>query len=422
MALTKTLLLLASLLSHSLAVHTATVNGTTDLIPPKNDPWYTAPPDFVAAVPGQILRIRPAPGNLTAVTGNCSAAYHILYRTSDSQVSPTWAVTTLFVPEQVYEAPGIPGGGGALVSYQVAYDSADLNASPSYALYTSPQEDIGQILGNGWFVSVPDYEGPLAAYTAGINSGYATLDSVRAVRSSSFGLAPDARYVMWGYSGGALASEWALELQAAYAPGLVFSGAALGGLPPNITSVLNSINGHAAAALIPSAFLGLFAQYPTVLDFFLSNLRSDGPYNKTGFLAARNMTLDQAEPAFAMQDISKYFYGGFSFLQDPRVQHIINNEGQMGYHGIPQSPLYVYKAVADEITRIADTDALIDRYCRLGVTVLYTKNLIGGHAAESLNGQAGAVSWLQSVLTGSFHMAGCRTEVVAVNITNSPLR
>lgn len=100
-----------------------------------------------------------------------------------------------------------------------SYDSAFLDASPSYALYSSDAssnlEDISTGLANGWFVNVPDYEGPLASFTAGVLSGHSTIDSIRAAFNAKhiLGLAKDARYAMWGYSGGALASEWAAELQ-----------------------------------------------------------------------------------------------------------------------------------------------------------------------------------------------------------------
>lgn len=99
-----------------------------------------------------------------------------------------------------------------------------LDASPSYALYgsdgTSSLADVSTGLGNGWFVNVPDYEGPLASFTAGVLSGHSTIDSVRAVfhARKTLGLAKDARYAMWGYSGGALASEWAAELQVQVSP------------------------------------------------------------------------------------------------------------------------------------------------------------------------------------------------------------
>lgn len=193
--------------------------GLSAPIPPLQDPWYTAPDGFETAKPGDVLRIREAPGNLTSLASNCSSAYHILYRTTNSQYKPDWAVTTVFVPVS---------GSPALLSYQIPYDSAWLDASPSYALYTSNSTrslvDISTGLSSGWFVNVPDYEGPLASYTAGVQSGHATIDSIRAAfnANETLGLAGDARYAMWGFSGGALASEWAAELAVQYAPEVSF--------------------------------------------------------------------------------------------------------------------------------------------------------------------------------------------------------
>lgn len=63
------------------------LNSSTPL-PPSQDPFYTAPAGFESASPGAILRLRSAPGNLTSIVGNCSAAYNILYRTTDSQYKP----------------------------------------------------------------------------------------------------------------------------------------------------------------------------------------------------------------------------------------------------------------------------------------------------------------------------------------------
>lgn len=35
----------------------------------------------------------------------------------------------------------------------------------------------------------------------------------------------------------------------------------------------------------------------------------------------------------------------------------------MGYHGVPQMPIFAYKAIEDEISVVEDTDALVDKYC-----------------------------------------------------------
>lgn len=182
---------------------------------------------------------------LTHALEQCSAAYQLLYRTTGSQNNATFAVTTVLVPSS---KPA-----NALLSYQIPYDSAYINSSPSYTLYSGVYQDIRAALGKGYFVTVPDYEGPLASFTAGHMSGHATLDAVRATLDAAdlYGLPGDPLCAMWGYSGGALATEWAAELQPMYAPDLSFAGAAMGGLTPNVTSVLLSVNKEVTAGLAP---------------------------------------------------------------------------------------------------------------------------------------------------------------------------
>jgi hypothetical protein len=133
-------------------------------IPPKDDPWYAAPDGYESAAPGAILKMRAAPGDVQSVFGIVESSYNILYRTTDSRDAPSWAVTTMLVPSNAT---------GSLLSYQVPYDSADLNASPSYSLATltprneaslsSNIQEIREALRSGWYVTVPDYEGPLAS-------------------------------------------------------------------------------------------------------------------------------------------------------------------------------------------------------------------------------------------------------------------
>lgn len=391
--------------------------AATTPVPPSRDPWYTAPPGFENAAPGAVLRTRVAPGNLTSIVGNSSVAYNVLFRTTDSQYNPTWAVTTLFVPESKQ-------AGEALLSYQIGYDSADIDASPSYAFYGGGVlADIPNALGMGWFVSIPDFEGPLASFTAGVMSGHATIDSVRAVLDRRFGISSQARYAMWGYSGGALASEWAAELQVQYAPELTFAGAALGGLPPNITSVLLAVTGTISAGLAPPAILGLTSQFPDVRAYVLSQLKTSGPYNATTFLDAAKETFVQTKVAFAFQNIADYFVDGFASLLVPQMQKILDSDGMMGYHGVPAIPLFVYKAINDEVSPVADTDALVARYCGIGADILYQRNTVGGHEAESANGDPAAFEFLASVLGGTYTAtAGCAVQNVTVAISTSPLK
>ncbi|KAE8356844.1 lipase 1 precursor [Aspergillus coremiiformis] len=390
--------------------------------PPSQDPFYSAPDGYETTRPGTILRLRRAPGNLEALVGNASAAYNVVYRTTDSQYRPTWSVTTVFIPSRPR-----PGNTSALLSYQIAYDSYDVDASPSYAMYAAPPVDVSIALSQGWHVNVPDYEGPQAAFTAGVLSGHSTLDSIRSILSANTTTATfhihasTSRTALWGYSGGALASEWATELQQKYAPELRLAGAALGGLTPNITNVMNTVTGTISAGLVPGSVLGLASQYPDAYAFLLRQLKPDGPHNRTSYLAAQHMTLPEALAFFAGQDMYDYFRHGRATFLAPVVQHTILRDGYMGTHGVPRMPIFAYKAIHDEVSPVADTDALVQQYCGRGATIRYERNRVGGHSAEAINGHARALQFLASVLNGLYSPSGCTIRDVTVNVTDSAL-
>lgn len=145
-------------------------NSNSNPLPPSQDPWYRAPSGFASALPGEILKIRKADG-LVSQIANSSAAWQLLYRTTNSQYQPSWAVSTFVVPKTPACEPC------KLLVYGLPYDSADVDASPSYSLYTGGgvfgSGDISSALGRGWYVSTADYEGPNASFTAGVQSGHA---------------------------------------------------------------------------------------------------------------------------------------------------------------------------------------------------------------------------------------------------------
>lgn len=92
-------------------------------LPPSRDPFYTAPIGYESAAPGAVLRVRTALGFAEGIA-NCSAAYNILYRTTDSNYKPSWAVTTLLIPhsmtENVTDGRTAVSPGSILLSYQVS--------------------------------------------------------------------------------------------------------------------------------------------------------------------------------------------------------------------------------------------------------------------------------------------------------------
>ncbi|KAH8159491.1 hypothetical protein CIB48_g8755 [Xylaria polymorpha] len=410
-------------------------------IPPSQDPWYTAPAGFESTAPGTILRIRPDPSNITTVV-SAAAAYNILFRTTDTRYRPSWAVTTLLLPKSPVEAKNngtkACGGKAALLSYQIPYNTADVDGSPSYLLSTVLAEEFGDIpaytdaifeaLGRGWYVNVPDFEGPLASFLAGPQEGHTVLDSVRAALSSDPfpSTLEETRYAMWGYSGGSIASTFAAELQVSYAQELDFAAAAIGGLVPNVTAVFSDPK-SIVAGLAPAGLLGLTSQYPEAREFLLSQLKTEGPYNATGFLATLHLNIDEEFLYYAGEDLSEYFVNGIdAVLAAPEMARVFGDNGYQGYHGIPQMPVFAYKAINDDASAgIADSDEVISRYCGVGANILYHRNSIGGHTDELINGVPRAFEFLAAALDGSFaekyNTTGCTWIDVAVNVTASAI-
>ena len=109
--------------------------------------------------------------------------------------------------------------------------------------------------------SAPDYEGPQSQYGAGWLRGprCARLDQGGQERSRRPGLA-NSPVGVWGYSGGALATAWAAEVQPAYAPEIEITGVAAGGVPPDFEAVARTIDGGPFSGLGLAVETGLGAR------------------------------------------------------------------------------------------------------------------------------------------------------------------
>jgi hypothetical protein len=198
---------------------------------------------------------------------------------------------------------------------------------------------------------------------------------------------------------------------------LKFSGAALGGLTPRILSVLESVNGKLAAALIPHSILGLMSQYPKMHEEFNKQIKTQGPRNATGFLAAQKFAFKESVFVYMSQSIFDYFKDGKDVLQIPNIAEILA-KNEMGNYGVPQMPLLVYKAIKDEISKIQDTDDLVDKYCKAGTNILYERNTVGNHPQEDSLGFPKALEWLSTVFDGTYNKTyssqGCTIRDVTV--------
>lgn len=384
------------------------------------DPWYDVDNTTLSAMqPGAIIRSRTTPGPIGVLSGletvKVNSSYQLLFRTTDALGDPAAVAATIIIP---YNAQF-----DKLLAYEAAYDSSDPNCAPSYTLQFESKNSsydplfMAGALEQGWVVCTADYSGLNGAFVAGLSAGYSTLDSVRAALQSEnvTGILPNATYALWGYSGGALASEWAVELQPTYAPELNFSGAALGGLTPNVTNVVLHVNGHDFSWLNFAGINGLTHAYPDALAYIEGDLvpeKADEFYSINYKCTYPNES--NVETNLSNQDISPYFKNGLAFLQAPVIADVILNGTMMGRRSTPTTPLYVYKAIGDEVSPVADTDALVKKYCANGASIEYYRNEVGEHEAEAVLGAGGAFEWLQDRLDGKAVTKGCSTHDVLI--------
>ena len=212
---------------------------------PADDPFYNVPPNIGGLPNGTILASRQVQAYALAVPIP-ARAWQVKYKTIDQRGNPSAYVTTILVPI----VPWLGHGPRPLLSYQAAIDALSTKCAPSYVLRSgvgaavtgsptvlasNPETEIPNIeqaLAQGWVVAVPDWEGPLAEWISGTGSAHGVLDGIRAAQAfAPDGLNAKAPIGMIGYSGGALATDWAMQAQPSYAPNLRFAGVALGGTP-----------------------------------------------------------------------------------------------------------------------------------------------------------------------------------------------
>lgn len=409
------------LLCTFLLANAFTLPERTVPLPPSQDSFYDVPEDVEKHFPGAILKQRRPPNPIAAFglsKANLNDSYQILYRTTDSFGNATATVLTILVPHNPDYTK--------LLSYQIAEDAPNLDCAPSYAMQLSSK--AGGVLGNivaeaellliegaleqGWVVIIPDHEGPKAAFVANKLAGQAILDGIRAAISSSntTGIDKHPKVALWGYSGGAITSARAAELHASYAPELDIVGMAIGGTEPNITSVLNYINGKGPAGLIQSAVVGLANEYPVIADLVQKHI-------KPKYRPAMEKTKQRCLPGNGLAFAFSNFYSMLddsSVLKTPEVVKVLDDNG-MG-HGTPTMPVYLYKSIFDEISPIKDTDGIYDLYCSRNASIQYERDELSEHGILALTGAPRALAFLIDVLNGRPQPAGCSKKTVVSSL------
>jgi hypothetical protein len=338
---------------------------------------YAGPKPLGKVHPGTVLKRR----QITITLGNQNptpvTAEQLLYRTRDEQRKPTVTVTTVLQPSTPLPGPDIVG-------YLSFYDGFGPECDPSYTLAggyagTDSNEEeaeeeellISHYLSAGLVVTVPDFEGEKLHWGASQESGYGTLDALRATesylhvpRSTKVGLS--------GYSGGAIAADWASELAPHYAPHLNLVGVAEGGIPVDWVHNLRYVDGSSGySGTIPGVLMAIGRGFPFALHRHLSTR------GRTIINAVRRNCIGSflgAYPGLTMRQMLKPRYRNIY-----RIRHValaLNRLIMGSAPGHPKVPLFMgvgdSDGTGDGVMVVKDVEALAHEYCRQGVTVQYS--------------------------------------------------
>ncbi|KAH6712319.1 secretory lipase-domain-containing protein [Leptodontidium sp. MPI-SDFR-AT-0119] len=340
---------------------------------------------------------------------------------------PDTAVTTILIPKSANNS--------RLISYQDFEDSSSVDCATSYALHQGKKfntrlskSDVlfeARLLNQGYYVNLPDYEGRKAAFRSGWQAGYATLDSIRAVLSSSkfTGIAEhDVGITIWGYSGGSIPTEWAAEMQPDYAPELKILGAAVGGIIGNINDTIHIINDTPHAGFGPAGLISLHKAYE-IKEFSRLLHQETFPETRTEFMSPLHPCATEVLDKFSNKDILSYFRSGAGFLDKPLVKDITEKAGIMGKHGVPEIPMFFYHGVQDEVMPIKGNDELVGGYCNKSINSLqYIRHKVGNHAATSFAGAGRVNAFLKDRYNGVPAPKGCHmSDVMLVDLDQKNL-
>lgn len=336
---------------------------------------------------GAVLKTRTLPYSLAGIPTPLKVV-QIVFRSTDARGRPSAGVTSVIKP--------LLGTTSKVLAYQSFYDSLNPEDGPSRTFAGGTSRGgmaahvetvlVSQFLLRGYALVIADTEGPAADFAAGPEYGMVTLDSLRAAfRATGTGIAPGARAAMIGYSGGAIATQWAASLAPTYAPDVNrrLVGAATGGILVRPHENLKYLDGQGQwAGVIPLAIIGASRGFGIDLQPYLSE------YGKQVYAKLQHAAILEAVGGQ---------YSGLRFAQLVKPQYAdptsigifvtAVNKLNLGTRPNPTIPLFMGQGTNGELEGSAgtrpgvgkgdgvmvagDVRTLARKYCAAGIKVVH---------------------------------------------------
>jgi hypothetical protein len=385
---------------------------------PEQDPFYAyqGSKPLAKIDPGKVLKTRTLSYHVAGIPLPVNAV-QLLYRSAGETGTPTVNVTSILEPPLTLRTPNI-------VAYQSFYDSLNTEDDPSYAISggvalsgTIPQFESALFapeLLSGNAIVIADTEGETADFAAGPEYGINTLNSLRAALSSpATGLKKAGKVGLIGYSGGAIATEWAAELAPSYAPDVNrrIAGAAFGGVLADPAHNLHYVDGSLVwAGVIPMSIIGISRAFHIDLTPYLSayGLQLYNKLQKASITEVLGLY-----PGLTWAQLAKPEYQTPESI--PLYVQLVN-QLIMGTAGTPSVPLLIAQGAngilegtnpsqpgigpGDGVMIAGDVRTLAREYCQRGVPVQYNEYGLFAHIEAASPWIASTVPWLSERFAG----------------------
>ncbi|AYF74007.1 lipase [Nocardia yunnanensis] len=371
------------------------------LAAPDPDPFYAAPADIADHQPGDVLAVRAMPALPSFPDTDVTL---IKFRSTSSEGRPIAATTTALSPHNRHPD-------GPVLSYQQIINGLGAQCAVSRELYTTdPNLMIREapawnvVLQRGWTMLLPDHLGPGFAYGAAKLGGQITLDGIRAAQRVTTLNIAHSPVALAGYSGGGMATAWAAALASSYAPDLHLAGAAEGGVPMNLVSMLEvlGMNRHPAFGLALAAGLGLEREYPDRFPL-TEQLNDRGLAMRDKLLNSCTNDILAAGAGAGAPDVARTT----SMTEDPTARKVVEENSLQLYAGIPNMPVFEWHSPIDGLIPV---DAIVDtdhRYCGAGVRLWSEQEPVPDHLTAAVLGLPSVLNWLDARLRGEPAPSNC---------------
>jgi len=378
---------------------------------------YTGSTPLARIAPGTVLKTRTLSYHIAGIALPVQVV-QLLYRSAGALGQPTANVTS------VLESPVPPLGSARAVSYQSFYDSLNPADEPSAQIagdvtlggLVADAESVVilPLLLQGYTVIVPDTEGQKADFASGPEYGINTLNSIRAATSSPLtGLTAATPIGLFGYSGGAIATDWAAQLAPSYAPDVnrQLVGAAEGGVLVDPAHNLTYVDGSSVwAGIIPMSIIGIARGFHITITPYLNS------YGSQLYAALQNASIANVLGQ----------YPGLTFAQLVKPQYAnpdsipvlvkVENKLNAGRRPSPTIPMFIGQGAngtlegtpgnkpgigpGDGVMVAGDVRTLARHFCASGTAVDYTQYDALSHISTFPVWAPAALAWLAGRFAG----------------------